>query len=90
VAQKKRKKKTRWLRILLFLILTPLIVWSLSFVLWLYWRDVTAPVDPRDKTPVPQASRPIEQPTKAPDKAPRERINEQDRKKLEQILEGHK
>jgi len=90
VAQKKRKKKTRWLRILLFLILTPLIVWGLAFVVWLYWRDGTTTVDQGNKTPPPQANRPIERPSKAPDKAPRERINEQDRRKLEEILEGHK
>jgi cytoskeletal protein RodZ len=90
VAQKKRKKKTRWLRILLFVILTPLIVWSLAFVVWLYWRDDTTAVDERNRPAAPRANPPTQRSTKAPDKAPQERINEQDRRKLEEILEGRK
>ena len=87
MAQKKRKKKTSWVKIVLFVILTPLIVWTLAFVIWLYWKDLAGPSDRDDKAPASKANRPIDRPTKRPGKVSQEGINEEDRRKLEELLE---
>jgi len=90
VAQKKRKKKSSWLKTLLFVILTPLIIWGLAFVLWFYWKDITGLTGREDKNPATKANRQVDRPTPPPDKASRERINEEDRRKLEEILKDRK
>ena len=90
VAQKKRKKKTSWLKTLLFVILTPLIIWGLAFVIWLYWKDLTGASGREDKHPATKANKQVDRPTRPPDKASREGINEEDRRKLEEILKDQK
>ena len=90
MAQKKRKKKSSWLKTLLFVILTPLIIWGLAFVLWFYWKDITGLIGREDKNAATKANKQVDRPTPPPDKASRERINEEDRRKLEEILKDQK
>jgi len=84
---KKKKRQTRWVRTpflyICTFIFTPLVVWFLAFLIWFYWNDITGQ---RDNTSPPKASKEIERPTKSSAKSPRERISEEDRKKLEEIL----
>ena len=84
---KKKKRKRSWLRNVLLLIcalvFTPLIIWALAFVLWIYWYDITG----RSDNPSPaKASKEAGRPIKPVDKPAHEKIGEQDRKKLEEIL----
>ena len=43
MAQKKKVKKAALLRMVLIYTFFPLIIWSLAFVVWLYWDSITAP-----------------------------------------------
>lgn len=82
---KKRKRKTSWVKALLFFILTPFVVWALAFLIWFYWYDITGRTD---DIPPAKASKEIERPTKPSDKTAQERIGEEDRRKLEEILKS--
>lgn len=82
---KKTRRKRSWLRTLFLFVLTPLIIWLLAFLLWLYWKDVSQ-LFRGDPTPIQPASKgtgKAEQPAKNPSK---ERILEEDRRKLDEIL----
>ena len=93
MAKKKNSKKS-WLRNLLLytctLLFTPLLIWFLAFLLWFYWYDITGHVDRQDKTPPTQASKQMDRPTKPSDKSAQERIGEDDRRKLDDILKSRK
>ncbi|HEY7320069.1 MAG TPA: hypothetical protein VIE89_21060 [Candidatus Binatia bacterium] len=84
---RKKKSKSSWLKNLLLvvcaLVFTPLIIWALAFVLWIYWYDISGRPD---NTLPAKASEEARQPTKPIDKPAHEKIGEQDRKKLEEIL----
>jgi hypothetical protein len=86
----KRKRKRAWLKTVLFVILTPFVVWALAFLIWLYWYDITAFSNGRDKTPVPGASKAVGKSNKTADKTSNERIGEEDRRKLDEILKSKK
>ena len=83
----RNRKKRSWLRTPLFYILFPLVVWFVAFLLWFYWRDVSAwfskgaaPVNP------PARVQPRERSDTAPTKRAPEKILEEDRRKLDEIL----
>ena len=85
---KKRRRKRGWLRTLLFFVFVPLIVWFFAFVTWLYWYDIQGFIgreEARQKTPAEAARKTdrIESPT---DRRSQERISDEDRRKLEEIL----
>jgi hypothetical protein len=81
----RRRKKRSWLKTVLFYILFPLAVWFVAFLLWFYWRDVSTLFgkDRRQPKPPPAKANPSEV---APTKRPQEKILDQDRKELEEIL----
>jgi hypothetical protein len=85
VARKSRKKH-RWFRSIVIFVITPLITWVLAFLIWFYWYEITG----RDKTPPAKAGKESERPTKQSDKSAQERIGEEDRRKLEEILKSNK
>jgi hypothetical protein len=87
---KKKKRKRSWLKLLLFFILTPLITWALAFLIWFYWYDITAFSSRQDKTPRTGASKEVGRSTKPADKTSNERIGEEDRRKLDEILKSKK
>jgi hypothetical protein len=89
VAQKKRKKR-HWFRSLVFFVMTPLTVWALAFLIWLYWGDITRLFNPGANTPPAKASKEVERSTKPSDKTAQEGIGEEDRKKLDDILKNKK
>jgi hypothetical protein len=82
---KKKKTKIRWLRKLLFFIFTPLIIWFLAFLIWFYWNDLAkSSTANKGKTqPTPKATRQAEPPAK---KSADEKILDEDREKLDEIL----
>jgi hypothetical protein len=46
VAQSRRRKTHRWLRSFFLFVITPLIVWILAFLIWLFWYDIMRLVAP--------------------------------------------
>ena len=87
MARKRKRKKNR-LRSLLFFIITPVFIWLLAFVVWLYWNPISA-LFRRGEIPSnkarPQAARSIDTGEPA-GKSVKERISDEDRKKLDEIL----
>jgi hypothetical protein len=88
VAQKKRRKR-RWLRNLLLFVCTPVLVWILAFVIWFFWRDIARLFDKKSaiKTP-PGASRRPERIEPRRENRSQEKIPEEDRRKLDEILKN--
>jgi hypothetical protein len=87
---KKKKRKIGWLRKLLFFIFTPLLIWFLAFLIWFYWNDITGLSRRHNKTPGTRAEKPFDRPSKQSEKTNQERIGEEDRRKLEDILKSKK
>jgi hypothetical protein len=90
MAQKKRPKRS-WLKALLFYIFFPLIVWGLAFAIWLYWYDLTRLFsgEAQKSKAAAKASRRLDKSEKAdapPANRPQEKILDEDRKSLEDIL----
>jgi hypothetical protein len=80
-----KKRKKSWFKTLLFFILTPFVVWALAFLIWLYWYDITGR---EDKISPQRASKEVERSVKPTDKSAQERIGEEDRRKLDEILKS--
>jgi hypothetical protein len=87
---KKKSRKSSWLKKLLFLILTPFVVWALAFLIWLHWYDITGLFSQRDNAPRAKTGKEVERSTKPSDKSAQERIGEDDRRKLDEILKSKK
>ena len=92
MASSRKRKKHRWLRTLLIFVVTPLTVWLLAFLVWLFWHDIVGRL-PQDKTsmrPGASSARDGElgkSRRRQPAKRSREDIREDDRKKLDDILQ---
>ena len=82
---KRKRKKRGWLRTLIFFILFPLIVWLIAFLLWFYWRDLSTLWN-KKSAPVEMPAKSRERDETRPAKHPPEKILDEDRKKLEEIL----
>jgi hypothetical protein len=90
VARKPRQRR-RWLRTVLFFLFFPLIVWFAAFLIWFYWYNIVGRFsDAERKTQaVPEIETRSERREKAqsaPAKAPAEKILDEDRQKLDDIL----
>ncbi|MGH7771923.1 MAG: hypothetical protein ACREQA_06760 [Candidatus Binatia bacterium] len=72
----KRKKRRSWFRLLVLGLLTAVVVWFAAFMVWLFWSDIERLVKSGGKKTVSEQ-------TVKPSK---ERIFDEDRKKLDQIL----
>jgi hypothetical protein len=88
MAQKKQKKRS-WLRNLLLFIFTPILIWILAFFVWFFWRDIAKLFDKKGpaKTP-PGVSRGAEKTQPRRENKSQEKIPEEDRKKLDEILKN--
>jgi hypothetical protein len=88
---RKKKKAHRWRRTLLIFILTPLAVWCLAFLIWLFWYDVAGVIMP-GKTATRQGTTASRNGERAKSrelqgaKPVQENIPDEDRKKLDEIL----
>jgi hypothetical protein len=90
VARKKRKKHP-W-RTLLIFVMTPLTVWFLAFLIWFFWYDMTRLFGPGKsvmRPTSPQREGAINR-ERRPAKAAPENIPDEDRRKLEDILQRRK
>lgn len=87
---KKRKRKRSRLKTLLFFILTPFVVWALGFLIWLYWHRITGTFGRRDNAVPVETGKKVERSTRPSDQSAQERIGEEDRRKLEEILKNKK
>jgi hypothetical protein len=87
VAKRKRKKRS-WIKTLLRYILIPIAIWFIAFLIWFYWSHVVGLFSTGAEKPnaVPKATRRDEKSEAAPDKRGAEKILDEDRKKLEDIL----
>ena len=85
---KKSKRKKSWLKTLLFVLLTPFVVWALAFLIWLYWSDITRLLNQLDKPPPAKAGKQVERSAKPFDKSAHEGIGEEERKRLDEILKS--
>ena len=86
---RKTRKKHRWFRSLVLFVMTPILVWVLAFLAWFFWRDITKLFDKRGpaKTP-PGVSRGTEKTQLRRENKSQEKIPEEDRKKLDEILKN--
>jgi flagellar basal body-associated protein FliL len=84
VASRKRKKRS-WLKMLLVFICVPLVIWAGAFLVWFYWYELTGSgASDNSRARVGSTPKRADQPV--PVKRPQEKILEEDRKKLEDIL----
>ena len=93
VTNKRRKKQRSWLKKLLFFVSVPLIVWFAAFLIWFYWIGLSGlftGVQKQEAKPASSGSRQIkpgENSENAPAKPSQEKLLDEDRKKLEDILQ---
>ena len=88
MAQKKQKKR-RWLRNLLLFIFTPIIIWILAFLVWFFWRDIVELFDKKGSAkPPPGVSRGAEKNQLRRENKSQEKIPDEDRRKLDEILKN--
>ncbi len=91
---RKKQPKRRWLRALVLLITVPLIVWAGAFLLWLHWHDLNrwlGSEDAAQHTPhTPPLIRKEEARSRGVPERPQEKITDEDRRNLEDILKRRK
>lgn len=89
MARKKQRKKSSVRMLALFLVI-PFAIWLMAFLLWFYWHDLSHMFG-RDEPgrmipkPAPQMER-NERRERPASEPPQEKIFEEDRQKLEDIL----
>ena len=90
MARKKQRKRSR-LRTFLLLLVIPFLVWLIAFLLWFFWYDLSKSFTKDNARQVrPKPARQGEQEERrertAPPSQPREKIFEEDRKQLDELL----
>jgi len=89
--QKKRKSKRGALRTMLFYVLFPVLVWFGAFLLWFYWQSLTrlfGQSEPKT-TPTAKTERKADKNESGgttPANRSQEKLSDEDRKKLDEIL----
>jgi hypothetical protein len=89
MAQRQSRKRSLVKRLLVY-IFVPLSVWLIAFVIWFYWYDLRD-LSVKDKEPKnrPKATREVDKDEKVErgaTKRPPEKIFDEERKKLEDII----
>jgi hypothetical protein len=90
-AARKPRQRRGWLRTVLFFMLFPLIVWFVAFLIWFYWYNIVgifSDTEHKAKN-VPKSETGQEQREKSQTsaaKAPAEKILDEERQKLDDIL----
>jgi len=81
---RKRKQKIKGFRRLLFFIFTPVVVWVIAFVVWLYWNSIMPLFRQSGASFKPPPS-----PTRSTHRGEhKEQISDEERKKLNEILKN--
>ncbi len=93
VAKRKTRKtrKRSAVKTVLLLVLTPLIIWALAFVVWLYWNGIAKSLAPGEHHPEPAAKtlrklNKDESRSRSNETRAKEKILDADRKKLDEII----
>jgi predicted PurR-regulated permease PerM len=88
-----RRKKRGWLKSLLLFIFVPLIIWGLAFIGWFYWDSIANLIGSENQSSKGKPARPFEAPRREIEKRAKEnqppaqeKIIDEDRKKLDEIL----
>ncbi|HEX7227048.1 MAG TPA: hypothetical protein VF353_04670 [Candidatus Binatia bacterium] len=90
MARRKRRKRSA-VKTILLLVLTPIIIWALTFIVWLYWNEIAkslAPVEDHSQ-PAAKTLRRLnkdESRSRSNETRPKEKILDADRKKLDEII----
>jgi hypothetical protein len=89
---RRKAKKRRWLRLIVVFVAVPLAVWSVAFLVWLFWPELAGYTVSTQTSGNKKSVGTTEQKTgeRQGDKSTqqaRERIADEDRKKLNDILE---
>ena len=89
MARKKQRKKS-WLRTFVVFSVIPLAVWLIAFLFWFYWYDLTKlftqETPPRVSPKAARQSETDDRRERKPAPETQEKIFEEDRKKLEDLL----
>jgi hypothetical protein len=88
MAQRQRRNRSRLKRLLVY-IFVPLSVWLIAFVIWFYWYDFRGYSKDKDPKTRPEAARGLDKSEKlerGAAKRPPEKIFEEERRKLEDII----
>ena len=93
VAKRKTRKirKRSAVKTILLLVLAPLIIWTLAFLVWLYWNEIAKSLAPGEDHAEPAAKtlRSLdkdESRSRSNDTGAKEKILNADRKKLDEII----
>lgn len=89
MAQRQRRKRS-WVKRLLVYIFVPLSVWFIAFVMWFYWYDFRdffiKDKEPKNRSKATREFDKGEKVEQKPATRPREKIFDEERKKLEDII----
>jgi hypothetical protein len=88
MAQRRRRQRS-WVKRLLVYLCVPLSVWLVAFLIWFYWYDIRAVYKERGPKDRPKAARlpdKGEQVERGPVKRPPEKIFDDERRKLDDII----
>ena len=89
MARKKQPRKSRLGKVILLLI-APFFVWLFAFLIWFYWNDLSRwfanEQIPRRQAPNARPAEKMERRERPTPEQPQEKILEEDRRKLEEIL----
>jgi hypothetical protein len=81
---KKRRRKRGWLKSLLLFVFTPLVIWFFAFVVWLNWDAIVKLISRETEKTRPPAGA-VRKADKG-DSPSNEKILDDDRKRLDEIL----
>jgi hypothetical protein len=81
---KKRKRKRGRLKATVFFVLTPIVIWFFAFLVWLHWDRVTKLIG-RESATVKTAPTTVKK-TERSGSSPSEKILDEDRQRLDEIL----
>jgi hypothetical protein len=93
MAQKKKPpKKTGWIKSICLYVFLPLGIWGLAFLLWLYWDGLAGlfSQDSGKNRPVARTGRKADKTDPSSAKQPTEKLLDEDRQRLEDILKQRK
>jgi len=90
VATKTRGKS--WLKTIVIFVFTPIAIWLIVFLLWIYWHDLANLLNiAKDGSRAPsQGRQKIESGNRENRQGPQEKILDEERKKLEEILKDRR
>jgi hypothetical protein len=75
-----------WLGAILLFLFIPLLIWGLAFLIWFNWLDITGFFHSDRPAAAVKPAKQIDKPRREKATPPQEKILDEDRKNLEQII----